>query len=399
MSSEVFSRERLAGYDPNIMQDSCALIVGCGALGQNTAINMALSGVGELRLVDKDVFEEHNRSRSPAFPLPEEQAVLGLKKAPAVAHKIKKMMTAATPKMLFAHAWVEELGDGAFAGVSVVVSCVDRPAARAYLADRSRLHGIPLIEAGFDGPALTLSRYPATTAETARTVPCWRCSHQEVEGAFSCRFYAEKAESLGIIPALQNSAATLAGLQSEAAIETLHGRAQAEATAFDLDIRTGNSRRVRLSLDPECPGLHHTFTAPPIELNSGPESTVEDLLTELSDHLASTTVRIVLPEPLVWEAPCTKTGKMAAVHAPYSVWRSEPTCTDAGGRFLPIQSSHNASPLILLDLDANMPREIKTTFCKVVGLPALSIAQVEMADELHAFRLGGSIADLFEEVK
>ena len=68
-NTELFSRERLAGYDPELLARSVALIVGAGALGQNTAQNLALAGIGEIRIVDKDQFEPHNRTRSPAYLL------------------------------------------------------------------------------------------------------------------------------------------------------------------------------------------------------------------------------------------------------------------------------------------------------------------------------------------
>lgn len=112
VKDKVFSRERLAGYDPKRMNDSKVLIAGAGALGQNTALNLALSGVGELRIVDRDLFEEHNRTRSPLFPLPEEQEIYGLDKASVVARKLGRLMTAPTPVIRWANQWIQELGDG-----------------------------------------------------------------------------------------------------------------------------------------------------------------------------------------------------------------------------------------------------------------------------------------------
>lgn len=43
LNGKVFSRERLAGYDPELMSRSTVLIVGAGALGQNTALNLAVA--------------------------------------------------------------------------------------------------------------------------------------------------------------------------------------------------------------------------------------------------------------------------------------------------------------------------------------------------------------------
>ena len=51
-SDATFSRELLAGYNPKLLAESTVLIVGVGALGQNLALNLALSGVGKLRIID-----------------------------------------------------------------------------------------------------------------------------------------------------------------------------------------------------------------------------------------------------------------------------------------------------------------------------------------------------------
>jgi molybdopterin/thiamine biosynthesis adenylyltransferase len=184
--NERFSRERKAGYEPDCMVQSAALVAGAGAVGQNVVQNLALSGLGEIRIVDKDIFESHNRTRSPAYPSREEQGCWGMSKVRTVAHKLRRLMTAPHPTMRYAERWIQELGDGAFDGVSVILACVDTPRARAYLSDKARLHRIPLIEAGFEAADLSLSCYAAAHGDDARNAPCWRCAHQELAGAFSC---------------------------------------------------------------------------------------------------------------------------------------------------------------------------------------------------------------------
>src|SRR5437870_3401583 len=116
VNNELFSRERLAGYDPQIMNATKVLIVGVGALGQNTAMNLALAGIGEIRIVDHDRFEDHNRTRSPLYPTAEEQAALGMSKAKVVAARLGRLMTAPGAVVRYADKCIQELGDGAFKG-------------------------------------------------------------------------------------------------------------------------------------------------------------------------------------------------------------------------------------------------------------------------------------------
>lgn len=403
-NNDLFSRERLAGYDPEVMGESVALVVGAGALGQNTALNLALAGLGEIRLVDRDRFEEHNRTRSPAYPLPAEQGVYGLDKARAVACKLRKLMTAPAPSMRYAHAWVQELGDAAFEGVSVVVSCVDSQLARAYLSDKARQHGLPYVEAGFHAADTMLTVFPAASAEEARDAPCWRCSHPNLGGSFSCRFYAAQAEASGVIPALQNTAAVLGGLQAEAAILALHpALAESDgASGFALNVRTWKSVGVRLSRDPKCEGVHRRLEAEPVALKTGASDTVEGLLREMGGHLGGG-ARLKLPlelfAQLVWCAPCAREGcaNVADVRAPEWRWLMNPLCEECGGPHPVLGGEPPAFPLLYPELSLESDPEILRATCGQIGLAPLSLVAGTRGDSspVH-FRLAGSPADIFE---
>ncbi len=63
----LFDRERLAGYDPQLLNQAYVAVVGLGAAGCNIVQTLALSGVGNLGLVDFDVVEASNLTRSPLF--------------------------------------------------------------------------------------------------------------------------------------------------------------------------------------------------------------------------------------------------------------------------------------------------------------------------------------------
>lgn len=402
--NELFSRERLAGYDPEVMGDSVALVVGAGALGQNTAMNLALAGLGEIRLVDRDRFEEHNRTRSPAYPLPDEQETYGLDKARAVARKLRRLMTAPSPVMRYAHAWVQELGDAAFEGVSVVVSCVDSQLARAYLSDKARQHGLHYVEAGFHAADAMLTVFPATSAEETRDAPCWRCAHPNLGDGFSCRAYAAQAEAAGVIPALQNTAAVLGGLQAEAAILALHpALAESdEALGFALNVRTWKSGAFKLSRDWSCEGVHHRLDAEPVALETKSSDTVEDLLGEMSGRLG-VAARLELPRELfaklVWSAPCARGGcvNVADVRAPEWRWRMTQFCEECGGPFPALGGELPASPVLYAEVSLESDPEVLRATCGQIGLPPRALVAGTCGDSspVH-FRLAGSLAEIFE---
>ncbi|MGH3927569.1 MAG: ThiF family adenylyltransferase, partial [Pseudonocardiaceae bacterium] len=247
-------------------------MVGAGALGQNLLVNLALAGIGRIDIVDHDVFEDHNRTRSPCYPTPSEQTSVGLGKAKAVAHKILPMMTAAQPVVCYAAARIQDIGDEAIERADVVCSAVDNAAARHYLADRCWLHGKPMVEGGFEGSRLNLSVFAPDPQH-----PCYRCIVPSRTGVFSCDRYAVAAEAARIVPAIQNGAAALAALQAEQVIEALHGRASLVSKRMFADIRTLSFRVLTLSLDTDCEGAHQ---APPehVEIDLGPSATVAQLV-------------------------------------------------------------------------------------------------------------------------
>jgi molybdopterin/thiamine biosynthesis adenylyltransferase len=392
-----FSRERLAGYDPELMARKVVLAVGAGALGQNMLINLALSGVGELRIVDHDLFEPHNQTRSPCYPTREEQLLLGMEKARIVASRLLGLSTATQPSIRFASAPIQRLGLGAFAGVDVVVSCVDNARARAYLADATRLLGLTLVEGGFDGPEVSLSCYPPTRGQAAAEAPCWRCSHEELAGAFSCRFTAERAQEQGIVPAIQTAAATLGGLQAEHTILALHGHHPLASRVFDLDLRGGRSRLTKLSTDPACAGAHRSLPAERLPLRSRADSTIGELLAEASDALGgSPTLR--LPDVLVATAHCSGCRHLVHVNEPSWSWITNMLCTNCDGTRARLTFANETDiPALFAELDDTVSEALLALPCSQVGLGPLDLIEAVGGDrQITVLKLDGHIDEIFE---
>ena len=68
MIDTLHSRAMASGYEIEAVQRSAPLIAGAGSLGQAVLQNLTLTGAKELRVVDRDEFEEQNRTRSVYFP-------------------------------------------------------------------------------------------------------------------------------------------------------------------------------------------------------------------------------------------------------------------------------------------------------------------------------------------
>jgi adenylyltransferase/sulfurtransferase len=393
-----FSRERLAGYDPAVLETSTVLLVGAGALAQNTLANLALPGVGELRVVDFDEFEPHNAARSPFYPSAPEARRWGLGKAEVVARKARALMLAREPVMRFAPAVVQALGLGAFSGVDVVLSGVDNPRARAYLSDACRLLGVPLIEAGFDGPAVSMSTFPATDDPDA---PCYRCANPSLTGTFSCQRHANEARAAGVVPAIQPAAAVLGGLQAEAAIQALHGSHPTAFRRTTLNIRTGAAMQYELAASPTCAGVHRRLADAPAELEVGAQDALATLVAAVEAELGPG-AEVELPEPFVVDAHCLACGTVMTVGAPEWAYDLRPRCRGCEGPWSPARTvpAEGYSPTKPARLTRDSEPSALAHACGAAGLPALAVFEATSADGARtaAFRLRGTLDDLFTTV-
>ncbi|MFN5853975.1 MAG: HesA/MoeB/ThiF family protein, partial [Pirellulaceae bacterium] len=68
MESSLFGRqEAMDGWNQESLRQARVLVVGAGALGNEVAKNLALSGVGQIWIVDRDLVEATNLTRCILF--------------------------------------------------------------------------------------------------------------------------------------------------------------------------------------------------------------------------------------------------------------------------------------------------------------------------------------------
>jgi len=129
-------------------------VVGLGGLGGYVSEALARMGVGELVLVDGDVFVDHNLNRQ----ILSSNDVLGRSKAEVAKERIAHINPAVNviPRSVYASA--ENL-PSILKGCQVVVDALDNLPARLALQDAAQSLGIPMVHgaiAGFVGQVLTI---------------------------------------------------------------------------------------------------------------------------------------------------------------------------------------------------------------------------------------------------
>jgi hypothetical protein len=350
VTSDIFSRQRPAGYDPELLAGRRVVIAGAGSLAQPLGEALVLSGLGELVIVDGDRFEPHNRAKSSHYPhglRDAEEAELPFK-AEWVASSFARCATASGATIRYANTWVQALGADLFARADLVISCVDAIAARRYVARKALESDTPLVTGGFKANELWYEVHPAAGEPRARS--CWNCGKVADGDVFSCRHYAAEAARHAVVPAIQPAATALGGFMAEAAIMALHGR-EPHARGVALDLRSGETIVSRLLPDPDCAARHRALPVA-ARVDVHPErGSAADVVAALGE----TRGVVRLAAPFVHEASCRACARQVTVEQPLWAWEAEPRCDGCGGPWERTDEAEEKLPPVLT------PPELRAT--------------------------------------
>lgn len=238
-----FDRQRrfapLGARGQERLEASTVLLVGCGALGGSLAQTLVRSGLGRLRLVDRDLVEVTNLPRQVLF----EEADLGRPKAQAALQALERI---GGPSQVEAHAEhldadnLEELADG----VDLILDGTDNLSTRYLLNDFAVARDVPWVYGGVVGAGgLAMAVLPGRSA-------CLRCVFPEPPPPGSL----DTCDSAGVLlPAV----AAVAALQAGAALRWLGadeaGRESFRPALLEVDVWCGEVRSIAARRHPDCP--------------------------------------------------------------------------------------------------------------------------------------------------
>ena len=193
------------------------MVVGCGALGNEVLKNLVLMGVMHIVVVDFDVVEMGNLTRSVLFT-----------KADAEAHRLKVDVVAERLKTINPDIEVQtiygdlayDVGLGLIRQMDVVIGCVDSRWARFIINRLCMRAGIPWVDGGIDG-----------LEGTARVfVPgknCYACNLgpeglKDLARRMPCSGIIRKQEQSGSVPTTSIIASVIGAVEVQEALKLLH---------------------------------------------------------------------------------------------------------------------------------------------------------------------------------
>ena len=247
--------ELMAWWDQQRLARTKILLIGAGALGNEILKNLALLGVGNVLVADRDLVETSNLSRSVLF----RQEDCGQPKAQVAARRGADIY----PDMRiqpFCGNIVYELGLGLYRWADVIIGALDNREARVAINRAAARAGKIWIDgaiARLDGVARVFD--PACG-------PCYECTMNEIdwkmlESRRSCALLSREDMAQGKVPTTPTTASIIAGIQCQEAVKLLHGLETLTGRGFVFEGMSHESHVVTYTRKGDCPS-HDPDDAP-----------------------------------------------------------------------------------------------------------------------------------------
>jgi adenylyltransferase/sulfurtransferase len=373
-----YARLRLIPWwDQPRLQRACALVVGAGALGNEVLKNLALVGVGHLIVVDLDVVEPANLTRSVLFRAGDR----GRFKAEVAAEAVRELnpdlhVTAIAGNVLTA------VGLGVFRDADVVVGCLDNREARLWVNRACWKVSTPWVDGGIQELSGVVKVF------TPPDSPCYECGMTEndyrlINLRYSCPLLRQEDLAAGRVPTVPTIASLIGGLQAQEALKLIHGVPVAGGEAFVFNGTVSQSYRTRFQRREDC--LSHETYAPPVELPlQAQRHTAADLFAEARRHLgAAEDLQLSLDRDLVVSLACQRCGTREPVFQPLAlVGIRRAVCPQCG---------ELSQPQIVHAVKANS--ELANESLTSLGIPPYDIVRVVSRETEGVFLLAGDAGE------
>jgi molybdopterin/thiamine biosynthesis adenylyltransferase len=234
--------------DMDAISNARVLMVGAGAIGNEVAKNLALSGFGHVTVVDMDRVVTSNLTRCLFFS--ETDALERSLKAETVANGMKGLD--GNMKVHAICEKVQDLGDDLVPGFDVVLGCLDNVLARMHLNAQSCYHRVPYVDGAMDGTRgkVQVVVPPAT--------PCLECgmnrSHGRIiEQRFSCTGN-DVSLFLPKVGAEITTTSIIGAIQVREALKLVSGKGdECIRNVVYYDGMKNSFDMLEMEINPECP--------------------------------------------------------------------------------------------------------------------------------------------------
>ncbi len=362
-------QERIEWWDQKKLRDARVLVVGAGAIGNETLKNLALLGIGNMLICDMDTISVSNLSRTVLF----RREDAGKKKAETAVMRLKDMALEENTHLdFFDGDIVWELGTGVFRYFDIILGCLDNVETRFALNRNCRLVKKPWIDAGISELSGNIKVFSADG-------PCYQCfaSPDELNAArrrYACDDFKKRMFSEYKMPTIQISSAIVSALQVQEAIKIILDKPALVGKKVYFQGTIGAFEMINLREDPNC--CAHASYDFVVETPLTNCVTIREFLDWVSapDRSGSGAV-LRLDRQFLRSTTCSACGCQNVYNKPsFRLYQDEVDCPRCGATvardsFIYVNEFSNASDGDLLDMTL-----------EEIGVPKLHILTVSGQD-------------------
>ncbi|MGH7200182.1 MAG: HesA/MoeB/ThiF family protein, partial [Planctomycetaceae bacterium] len=285
--------------DQDRLQRAKVLIVGAGALGNEIAKNLALLGVGNVFIADRDRVENSNLSRSILY----RESDNGRSKAEAAAAAMRAVYPGMTVQPFHGNV-VYDLGLGVYRWADVVLAGLDNREARLSINRNCFRLGRPWIDGAIE-------QIQGVARVFIPDGPCYECTMSEIDWQLlqrrrSCNLLSRQDMEHGRTPTTPTISSIIAGVQCQEAVKLLHGLETLRGEGWIYEGLSGDSWRAAYQRKDDC--YSHDPLDEVIPLDAGARDlTVRQLIDE-ARRLLGDEVQIELARDVLETLRCPKCG-------------------------------------------------------------------------------------------
>ena len=284
-------------WDQKKLLDAKILVVGAGALGNEILKNLALLGVGNILIVDMDIIEESNLSRSILF----RKLDIGRSKAVVAAERTREIypdckIIAVTGNIMY------DVGLGIFGWADVIIGALDNREARLWINRAAWKMNRPWVDGAIEGiNGVARVFLPGTP-------PCYECTLGEtdwkiLEKRMSCNLLTQEEIQVGKIPTTPTTSSIIAGIQVQEVLKILHELPILAGKGFIFEGMNHTSYIINYTAQSECYS-HETYkNLQKVKLKSL-TTTLKDLYNYAKKELQESEITLEFSREIIYKLRC-----------------------------------------------------------------------------------------------
>ena len=250
MISERYKRHNLIDwFSQDVLARSKVAVVGAGAVGNEVIKNLALLGVGDIRIFDFDIIEEHNLTRSVLF----RQSDIGRSKAEVAAERAAEIDSNVIVSGVHGDFW-DQISLIDLQNYDILFCCVDNFEARIRINGLCYLSQVDLVNIGIDSRFAVAELFPFSKA----SVGCFECTlpesvYRRISERYSCGHLRKLSFVEKKIPTTIITSTIAASLGVSAGLRLGVSKDEPAALRLYVDTIGGSLTRTVLSRMDDCP--------------------------------------------------------------------------------------------------------------------------------------------------